>query len=192
MELIVVDGIDGSGKSTVAEWIAAHYRSRGEKVLVRAHPSDSLYGRLSRRSLTSEGKLMRTVATIFFILDVLNSLWRLRGWKDHDKVIFVRYVMATAYLPSSLYVTGYEFFCKILPVPEKLLLVDVTPICALRRIEEREHEREMFENLESLEKVRGKVLDLAARGWKVLNNCGSVDETRAQLAEVLADWDALS
>ena len=124
MELIVVDGIDGSGKSTVAEWIAAHYRSRGEKVLVRAHPSDSLYGRLSRRSLTSEGKLMRTVATIFFILDVLNSLRRLRGWKDHDKVIFVRYVMATAYLPSSLYVTGYEFFCKILPVPEKLLLVE--------------------------------------------------------------------
>lgn len=192
MELIVVDGIDGSGKSTVAEMIASHYRSRGDKVLVRTHPSDSLYGRLSRRSLTSEGKLMRTVATVFFILDVLNSLRRLRGWKDHDKVIFVRYVMATAYLPASLYVTGYEFFCKILPIPEKLLLVDVTPTCALRRIEEREHEREMFENLESLEKVRRKVLDLSARGWKVLNNCGSVDETRAQLAEVLADWDALS
>ncbi len=192
MELIVVDGIDGSGKSTVAEWIAVHYRTRGEKVLVRTHPSDSLFGRLSRRSLTAEGKLMRTVATIFFILDVLNSLRRLRGWKEQDKVIFVRYVMATAYLPASLYVAGYEFFCKVLPIPEKLLLVDVSPECALHRIEEREHEREMFENLEALEKVRGKVLDLAARGWRVLDNCGPVDETRAQLAEVLSDWDASS
>jgi dTMP kinase len=192
MELIVVDGIDGSGKSTVAEWIAVHYRSRGEKVLVRAHPSDSFCGRLSRRSLTSEGKLMRTVATVFFILDVLNSLRRLRGWKDHDKVIFVRYVMATAYLPSSLYMKGYDFFCKVLPIPEKLLVVDATPECALRRIEEREHEREMFENRESLEKVRGKILDLATHGWKVLDNCGSVEDTRAQLDAVLSEWDALS
>lgn len=191
MEMIVVDGIDGSGKSTVAEWIAQHYRSRGERVLIRAHPSDSFCGRLSRRSLTSEGKLMRTVATIFFILDVLNSLRLLRSWKDQDKVIFVRYVMATAYLPSSLYVAGYEFFCKLLPIPERLLLVDATPECALRRIEEREHVREMFENMESLEKVRGKVLVLAARGWKVLNNCGPVEDTRSQLAEVLSDWDAL-
>jgi dTMP kinase len=128
---------------------------------------------------------------LFFILDVLNSL-RLLGWRDHDKVIFVRYIMATAYLPRPLYRKGYEFFCKLLPIPEKLLLVDVTPECALRRIEEREHEREMFENLESLEKVRGKVLDLAAKGWKVLNNCGSVEDTRIQLDKVLSDWDALS
>ncbi|MHC1709477.1 MAG: thymidylate kinase [Methanomassiliicoccales archaeon] len=192
MELIVVDGIDGSGKSTVAEWIAEHYRSQGQKVLVRQHPSDSFCGLLSRRSLTSEGKLMRTVATIFFILDVLNSLRRLRGWREYDKVIFVRYVMATAYLPTSLYRQGYEFFCKILPIPERLLLVDVTPECALRRIEEREHEREMFENLRSLERVRGKVLDLSSHGWKVLNNCGSVEDTRAQLDGVLSDWDALN
>ncbi|NLX47828.1 MAG: thymidylate kinase [Euryarchaeota archaeon] len=192
MDLIVVDGIDGSGKSTVAEWMAEHYRSRGENVLVRAHPSESLVGRLSRRSLTSEGKLMRTVATVFFILDVLNSLRLLRGWKDLDKVIFVRYVMATAYLPTSLYRQGYDFFCKVLPIPERLLLVDVTPECALRRIEEREHEREMFENMEALKKVRAKVLDLATHGWKVLDNCGPVEGTRAQLDAVLSDWDDLS
>jgi len=192
MELIVVDGIDGSGKSTVAEWMAEHYRSQGLKVLVRQHPSDSICGKLSRRSLTSEGKMMRTVATVFFILDVFNSLRLLRGWRDHDKVIFVRYVMATAYLPTPLYRQGYEFFCKVLPIPERLLLVDVTPECALRRIEEREHEREMFENLRSLEKVRDKVLDLSAHGWKVLNNCGSVEDTRAQLDAVLSDWDARS
>lgn len=192
MEMIVVDGIDGSGKSTVAELVADHYRSHGEKVLIRTHPSDSFCGRMSRRSLTSKGKLMRTVATIFFILDVLNSLRRMHGWKGYDKVIFVRYVMATAYLPASLYTRGYDFFCKVLPIPKKMLLVDVTPECALRRIEEREHEREMFENLESLEKVRGKVLDLSTRGWKVLNNCGSIEETRAHLVEVFSDWDALS
>ena len=192
MELIVVDGIDGSGKSTVAQWIAEHYRSRGESVLVRSHPSDSLLGRLSRRSLTSEGKLMRAVATIFFILDVLDSLRRLRSWKGYDKVIFVRYVMATAYLPGGLHNQGYEFFCKVLPIPQRLLLVDATPECALRRIEEREHEREMFENMESLRKVRAKVLELAENGWMVLDNCGPTGETRKRLDEVLVYWDSLS
>ncbi len=192
MKLIVVDGIDGSGKSTVAEWIAAHYRGRRETVLVRTHPSDSWLGRLSRRSLTSEGKLMHLVATVFFILDVLDSLRRLRGWRGYDKVIFVRYLMATAYLPTGLYYTGYRFFSKVMPIPPRLLLVDTTPECALRRIEEREHDREMFENLTSLTKVRGKVLELSREGWAVLDNSRGLEETRAQLESVLLDWESLS
>ncbi|TFG57464.1 MAG: thymidylate kinase [Methanomassiliicoccus sp.] len=192
MEMIVVDGIDGSGKSTVAGWIAEHYRERGEKVLIRSHPSDSWFGRLSRRSLTAEGKLMRLVATIFFILDVLNSLRLLRRWHGYDKVIFVRYLMATAYLPSGLHQYGYSFFCKILPIPNRLLLVDTTPECALKRIEDRAHDREMFENLISLNKVRAKVLELSVDGWIVLDNSSSSENTRSQLSQVLSSWDPLN
>jgi dTMP kinase len=147
---------------------------------------------MSRRSLTAEGKLMRTIATIFFILDVLNSLRQLRQWRKFDKVIFVRYVMATAYLPGGLHHQGYEFFCKVLPIPLRLLLVDATPECALARIEEREHEREMFENLASLKKVRAKVLELATHGWKVLDNSSNAESSRAQLADILSFWDSLS
>jgi len=192
MKLIIVDGIDGSGKSTVAHWIADYYSSRGERVLVRTHPSDTLLGRISRRSLTSEGRAMKVMATIFFILDVLGSLHRLKRLSGYDKVIFVRYVMATAYLPFGLHRQGYDFFCKVLPIPQRLLLVDATPECALHRIEEREHDREMFENLDSLRKVRKKVLELAERGWEVLDNCGSPEKARAQLEVVLSHWDALS
>jgi dTMP kinase len=192
MDLVVVDGIDGSGKSTVAGWIADHYRSKGESVMVRTHPSDSVFGRMSRRSLMAEGKLMHVMATFFFILDVLDSLRRLHRWRGYGKVIFVRYVMATAYLPTGMHHQGYRFFCKLLPIPPRLLLVDTTPECALRRIEAREHAREMFENLESLRKVRGKVLGLAAQGWKVLDNSGPADDTRAQLDEVLVSWETLS
>jgi dTMP kinase len=192
MKLIIVDGIDGSGKSTVAGWIADHYRDMGEKVLIRSHPSDSWLGKLSRRSLTAEGRLMRATATVFFILDVLDSLRRMRRWHGYDKVIFVRYVMATAYLPAGLYRKGYRFFSKILPIPPRLLLVDTTPECALRRIESREHEREMFENLDSLRKVRAKVLDLAREGWAVLDNSGSVESARSQLDKVLSFWESLN
>ncbi|MBN1110099.1 MAG: thymidylate kinase [Methanomassiliicoccales archaeon] len=192
MRLIVVDGIDGSGKSTVATWIAEHYRARGEEVLVRTHPSDTWFGRMSRRSLIGEGRFMQALATFFFVLDVLYSVRMLRRWEGHDKVIFVRYVMATAYLPAGLHRQGYHFFCKLLPMPERLLLVDTTPECALTRIEEREHEREMFENIESLRKVRRKVLELSTEGWKVLDNSGPSVGSRSQLDDVLASWEALS
>lgn len=192
MKLIVVDGIDGSGKSTVAAWIAEHYRSQGEKVLVRTHPSESFVGRLSRRSLTAEGKIMQTMATVFFVLDVLDSVRKLRRWRDQDKVIFVRYVMATAYLPKGWHRPGYLFFTKVLPMPSRLLLVDAKPECALERIEEREHEREMFENLASLTKVRGKVLDLAKKGWYVLDNSCDIEKARSQLDLVLASWESLN
>ena len=192
MELIVVDGIDGSGKSTVAEWLADHYRRRGETVLVRTHPSSSIFGRLTRRALASEGRAMRALASVLFIADVLHSLHLLRSWKGYDKVIFVRYIMAVAYLPGPLYKQGYDLFSKMLPVPPRLLLVDVPPECALRRIEGREHAREMFENLESLQKVRSRVLTLSSQGWKVLDNCGPMDETRSQLERVLSEWDGPS
>lgn len=191
MKMIVVDGIDGSGKSTVASWVAEHYQGLGEKVLVRTHPSGSFWGRLSRRSLTSEGKLMKTMATIFFIIDVLDSLRRMRRWRDYDKVIFVRYVMATAYLPKGTHRMGYKFFCNILPIPQRLLLVDTSPECALSRIEARDHEREMFENLDSLTRVRCKVLELSEQGWMVLDNSGSVESSRSQLKRILSDWDSI-
>ncbi|MBM4237552.1 MAG: thymidylate kinase, partial [Euryarchaeota archaeon] len=101
MRWIVVDGIDGSGKTTHAFWIKEHYEGRGASVAVFIHPSGRLLGRISRRSLQGSGKAMQTMAAVFFLLDVLNSL-RLMRRQGSDVVIFVRYLMATAYLPGRL------------------------------------------------------------------------------------------
>ncbi len=192
MRWIVVDGIDGSGKSTFASWIAQYYSSRGEKVAIRIHPSESWAGRRSRRALEGQGKLMSLLATAFFILDVLVSLRRLRRDRhEYDTVVFVRYLMATAYLPQKLAPMGYDFFAKLLPVPARLLLVDVDAETASRRINERQHTREMFDDVESLTKVRRKVLTLAARGgWRVIDNTLPEGEARSSLLSTLQDWDA--
>jgi dTMP kinase len=194
MRWIVVDGIDGSGKSTFASWIAEHYSSKGEKVLIRIHPSGTWAGRRSRRALEGEGKVMSLLATAFFILDVLGSLGRLRrDRREYDTVVFVRYLMATAYLPERLAPWGYDFFAKLLPVPGRLLLVDVDAETANRRIHERQHTREMFDDVESLTKVRGKVLGLAARGgWRVIDNTLPEGEARSSLLSTLQEWDAAS
>ncbi|MDD1756437.1 MAG: thymidylate kinase [Methanomassiliicoccales archaeon] len=192
MRWVVVDGIDGSGKSTLAFWIKDRYERKGENVLVRVHPSSSWIGRTARRALEGEGKVLHMIATLFFILDVLDSVRQLRrDSRRYQTIIFVRYLMATAYLPKRLAPAGYDFFAKLLPVPKRLILVDVDPASAHRRIMERQHTMEMFEDIDSLGRVREKVLMLAERGgWWIVDNTRAQEETRQQLLQALEEWDS--
>lgn len=192
MRWVVVDGIDGSGKSTHAAWIKEHYEGMGDKVLVRVHPSTSWLGRRARKALEGEGRVKRIIATACFILDVLDSVRRLpRDAKAYQTVIYVRYLMATAYLPERLAPLGYDFFAKLLPVPNRLVLVDIEPVLAHRRIMERQGSKEMFEDITSLRRARRKVLMLAERGgWKVIDNSAPENEAKEALLEVLEAWDS--
>lgn len=190
MRWIVVDGIDGSGKSTYAGLIEKYYQDRGEKVTVHIHPSSGMFGRVSRRALESRGTAMHAVASVFFIADVLRSLSMMKREAGRfDTVVFVRYIMATAYLPDSLAPLGYGLISKLLPVPERLLLIDIDPATAYQRISDRSEKTEMFEDPASLEKARKKLLSLASRGWKIIDNSAPVDQGREQLFRLLDDWD---
>ncbi len=191
MRWMIIEGVDGSGKSTYARWIRQYYESRGEKVLIRIHPSERFLGLLTRRTLQGKGRIMRLVASIFFIGDVLSSLRFLRkDRKRYGTLIYVRYLMATAYLPERYIDLGYDFFAKILPVPRRLLLVDIDPGVAIRRIESRNETKEMFEDLGSLVKIRGKVLKLASKGWTVIENNEDADQMPVALKRIIEDWDA--
>ena len=146
---------------------------------------------LTRRTLQGKGRIMRLVASIFFIGDVLSSLRFLRkDRKRYGTLIYVRYLMATAYLPERYIDLGYDFFAKILPVPRRLLLVDIDPGVAIRRIESRNETKEMFEDLGSLVKIRGKVLKLASKGWTVIENNEDADQMPVALKRIIEDWDA--
>lgn len=153
------------------------------------HPSDRRAGRIARWALQSKGTAMFVVSTCFFILDVLISLSLLRRWsKSYDTVVFVRYIMAAAYLPKRYARKGYDVIAKVLPIPSRLLLVDVLPETAMRRIDSREEREEMFENLPSLKREREKVLMLSS-GWMVLDNSGEEASSRGRLHSILIEWD---
>jgi len=190
MRWIVVDGIDGSGKNTHARMIKAYYEERGERVSLVVHPSDRVWGRLSRQALRNTGRLMQFLASAFFLLDVLSTLRRRDIWEGHDTVITVRYLMATAYLPGRLAKIGYDFFHRLLPVPNRLLLVDTKPRLAMERIALRNHEREMFETLPKLEEMRLKMLSMAGEEWRVLDNSETPIGSNERLLRILHEWDS--
>ncbi len=170
--------------------ICDHYREMGKTTHMVSHPSDRLFGRISREALQGRGPLKKIIAALFYILDVLVSVSKLRRLRGkYQTIVFVRYLLGTAYLPSSLAPMGYEFFCKILPVPRRLLLVDIDPEVALARISSRDDGREMFEDFDSLVRVRNKVMGLATEGWEIVDNSGSQEETRSGALEIIDRWD---
>jgi len=84
MVFVVIDGLDGSGKSTQARLICRRIAEKGKTYVLRAHPSsDNFFGRLGRGYLLLDGKRARFAASLFYLLDVARSLllykWRRVG-----------------------------------------------------------------------------------------------------------------
>lgn len=182
--LIVVDGLDGCGKDTHARRIARLMEADGKSVSVISHPSERRFGRLSKRALQGSGHVPRALATLFYTLDVLASVGRYNRAAD-GTFVFVRYLLGTAYLPRRLAPLGYAFFRNLLPFPDLAIFIDIDPAVALRRIEARDHTREMFETKEKLEAIRHVARELTVHGWTVIDNSEDGEGPFRKLAEVL-------
>lgn len=183
----VVDGMDGCGKSTVANLIKDELESKGRKVLIIEHPNKNiLIGKLERAFLEGNSKAHVMMSTIFYICDVLHSLIVVRGrkYKDYDDVIFVRYSMAVAYISDSLCQLAYDVITRILPAPDVKVLVDVEPETALSRIMSRGENLEIFETDDKLRIVRRRMLSISD-GWAVIDNSGDLEYAKGQVCRVL-------
>ena len=182
MTWYVVDGMDGSGKTTAAGILREELEGRGRRVLVITHPNTDLrIGRLERALLQKEGKASMLLSTSLYIADILHSLAVMRVRRGrYDDVIFVRYIMAVAYLPDGLCGKAYAVISRVLPMPDVAILVDVDPETAMRRISGRGEDLEVFETVERLEVVRGRMLGLTD-GWEVLDNGGDAEGLGAQV-----------
>lgn len=167
--LIAVDGLDGCGKDSHAAAIRDLLGERGVEATLVTHPSTRITGRLSRRFLHQSGAVPRLLATVFFTLDVLVSVGRYNRRRE-GTVIFVRYLLGAAYLPPRFARSGYVFFRRLLPFPDLALFIDIQPEKAIRRIEQRDHRREMFETLSKLREVRRVALTIVDDEWRIVDN----------------------
>ncbi len=177
--------MDGSGKSTVADMLKNNLEKQGRTVLDITHPNDNTrIGRIEGKLLCKEGKMFLILAIIFYILDVLHSLRiKRKSIKQYDDFIFVRYSMAAAYLPEKLCPKVYKIICKVLPVPEVKIFVDVNAEAAMKRILERGEELEMFETEEKLEHTRKKMLSIA-EDWIIIDNSKTLENTARQIKQI--------
>lgn len=167
-KFIVFDGLDGCGKDTQVNLIAQMYEQQGRKVDIRSHPcSDNKFGRKSKQALLKTGKINHLKATLYYGLDALRSVHMYYYNKDTDVLIFSRYTMAVAYLPDVVNVIVYKIVSHVLPKSDCMFFLDVSPEESLRRIQSRNEEEEMFENIDDLRKVRSKT-KIATYEWNII------------------------
>ena len=161
MRLIIIDGLDATGKDTHAQLIKKKYEENGKKVIVRSHPSsDNFFGINAKKALLGKGRVYRVLASFFYMMDVLRSVKKYFGAKNYDTLIIVRYLMGTAYLPLPLAKIAYTFFANFVPTSRYMFFLDASPKELLKRVKKRKNV-EMFETLDELVKVRTKALALA-------------------------------
>jgi dTMP kinase len=188
MRFIVVDGLDGSGKSTHAHMIREKYLKKGEKVILREHPSDdNPYGLKAKKALLGRGKINKIKAALYYALDVIRSV-RLYHQKG-ETLIMVRYLMGVTYLPLPLARLLYRVFTTVLPTSDYMFFLDLEPDDALKRLKERDEE-EMFENLEDLTRVRDKALQLV-KGWHIISTSGSIEDVQRSIDRILEELDSV-
>lgn len=182
MQFIVIDGLDASGKSTQARLLSSFLKKRGWTVFLRIHPcNDNFFGIRAKYFLKQKGKSAHFNAALFYMCDVIRSII-IYSWRRYDCVIFVRYLMGTAYLPNPVDRFGYHFFATLVPTSSYMFFLDVSPAEAHRRASLRGEELEMFENLEELEKIRQKALALALEDdWIIVEGDRKMKEVQAEI-----------
>jgi dTMP kinase len=183
---VVIDGLDASGKSTQAISLRDFLRRRGRTVYLRIHPSnDNFFEVKAKQFLYLKGKSAHFASAFFYMIDVIRSIL-FYIWRKHDYIVFVRYLMGTAYLPTPLDKIAYYFFTFIVPTSDFMFFLDVAPEVAKSRIRQARSKLEMFESLEELKRTRRKALSLALTGrWKILNANKPTEDIEKEIKKAL-------
>jgi len=168
--LIAVEGIDGAGKTTIANHLCDFLSKKGYKCIVLKEPSESIYGKMIK-SLKSRPD-PETEMELFLKdreMDVKDRI--LPALEEGKIVIMDRYYYSNIAYQSARGLNAdriRELNERIAPKPDLVILLDLSPSKALERLKNRE-KLSIFEEKDYLEKVRQKFLEIADERTVIIN-----------------------
>lgn len=184
---IVIEGLDGSGKTTQAKLLAAKL-AQSHCTLFTAEPSQGRIGTFIRNScLYGEERLIPEVEALLFAADRIEHVENEIKPALQEK----RLVISDRYIYSSLAYQGsagvdlswIRGINKDALKPDFAVFIDVTPETVLKRLERR---KSIMENLETQRRVRETYLTFVEKG-ELVRIDGEKSESevfKALLAEV--------
>ena len=168
---IVVDGIDGSGKSEIVKMLHNYLFSKHKKyrILTTREPTHGKYGSRIRQMLRQE-KMPESSSKELLKLFVQDRQEHLKKTiepflKNSNKnemniVVCDRYYYSTIAFQSAQSLNAKEIISKNKKFrkPDLAIILDVKPSIALKRISHRQKEK--FEQLKFMERIRSNFLKL--------------------------------
>jgi dTMP kinase len=157
-KFIVIEGLDGSGKSAQVDLVIDFLKENGKEVVVTKEPTvESEAGRRIKQALKKEIIVEPLELQKLYVQDRKEHLNNkvIPALEDGKFVVSSRYAFSTfAYGHSdgldvdSLIKLNEDFL-----LPDLTIVVDVDPESCVERIEKRGESKELFEKLEKLTKV---------------------------------------
>lgn len=166
-KFIVLEGIDGSGKTTQIEKVAEFLRSSGKNVSTTKEPTNSVVGELIRKIVHQEIEVPKESIQYLFSADrvihveseiipkLKEGIWVISdryfwssipyGLADREGSVANGDVLLVAESILSMY---HQFV-----VPDFTFYLDISVETALKRIGGRNHEIELYEKKEKLDKI---------------------------------------
>lgn len=162
---IVFEGIDGSGTTTQLNRLLKLFDDRGIKATGTREPTTSIIGLLIRDFLGKKVDFMEETVIRLFASDRCQHIYGNDGILKTIEKGFI--VCSDRYLFSSLAYQGFgDKKEKVIkenedfPLPSILFFLDIIPQKAIERIEKRGNEKEIYENMHFLTKVRDNYLQI--------------------------------
>ncbi len=189
--LIAFEGIDGSGKTTLAKRFARALRHDGFSVALVREPSDRILGRYAVNLAGSDP----WGSGIYFTLDRFRARPILeRALASHDVVLSDRTFYSTlAYQGSALPAVRYRRLEKlqhqIAVRPHRIVLLDLPPSIAWSRLTKRRGDRTALERRKTLSRVARAYERLSQRpGWIVIDARPSTGAVQAEIERRILPW----
>ena len=196
---IVFEGIDGSGKTTQVKMLSAALEAMGRKTFVTAEPTTFPTGKALREALGGRVKKSECEMAVMFVADrIAHNITAEEGIEalleaGVDVICDRYYYSSLAYQGQA---TDYQWVktmnidCPQIRRPDACIYIDLLPEQSLERISKGRDSVEIYENVETLTKVRNQFLavirDLAKTdNIHVVNGYRTPDEVSSDICKIV-------
>ena len=155
-KFIVIEGLDGCGKTTQVKLLAEKMREQGKEVVETNEPTKGLVGKLIRQVLEKKVILPSNALQLLFVADRGDHLRQtIKPALSAGKVVISdRYLWSTvAYGSLNLDKNWLLSLHRYCPYPDVSIFLEVKPKICLQRIGLRGEGKTIFEEEEKLRRV---------------------------------------
>ena len=192
---IIIEGIDGSGKTTHIPLLAKRMISEGRRVYTTAEPTVSLSGGMLRDALRGVTKKTTCEIAAMFLLDRINhNVNPVNGIEKFlaagvDVICDRYYYSSLAYQGSETdfdWVLDMNLNCPEIRKPDICIFLDLEPEKCLERISKDRMVTEIYEERDRLERYRKRYFDIFEMlkftdNIAIINTSGTIEEVAEEI-----------